>query len=168
MKLTKRLVTMAAAAILALGALSIAGCATTAASDPNAEAQAQNRAYMTQVNQTMEDLSDRLDSFNEAVSRGDVVTMKGEAENAYKCIASIESLEAPEALKDIKQSYVDGCNSLKSALDSYIALYTEVESATAEAPFDYSTFQSRIQEIQGLYDQGIAKLQEADEKATSA
>lgn len=168
MKLTKRLALMAAAVLFVLGALSIAGCATTATSDPEADAQAQNRQFMTQVNQTMEDLSDRLDSFNDAVSRGDVVTMRGEADNAYKCISSLESLEAPEALKDIKQGYVDGCNDLKGALDSYISLYAEIESATEEAPFDYSTFEGRVQEIQSLYDQGIAKLQEADDKATAA
>lgn len=167
MKITERLATIAVATMLALGALALPGCSATPAPDAEAQAQAENRQYMTQVNQAMEDLSERLSSFNEAVSRGDVVTMRGAAEEASKAIASLESLEAPEALSGIRQGYVDGCNALKGALDSYVSLYAEIESATEEAPFDYSAYADRIQEIQSLYDEGIAKLEEADGAAAA-
>ena len=47
----------------------------------------------------------------------------------------------------------------------YVDLYTEIESATEEEPFDYSTYDARLKEIQDKYDSGIDKLEEADKKA---
>ena len=58
----------------ALGASVLGGCVAQQTSAVT-EAQSENRAYMTQVNQTMETLKDRLTSFSDAVSRGDVVTI---------------------------------------------------------------------------------------------
>ena len=37
-------------------------------------------------------------------------------------------------MKDLQTNYVDGCNKLKDALNSYIDLYTEISSATEERP----------------------------------
>ena len=102
------------------------GCAqqTSAAS----EEQAANRQYMSSVNTSIDELSDRLGGFEDAVSRGDTVAMRTQADNAFKVLDSLASLEAPEALKDVQTGYVDGCNALKDALNSYIALYTEIDS----------------------------------------
>ena len=102
---------------------------------------------MTQVNQTMDDLKSRLESFTDAVSRGDVVGMRTQADNAFKAIDDLNNLNVPDALKDIQKEYVDGTADLKDALNSYIDLYTEIDSATEEQPFDYSTYDQRIQDI---------------------
>lgn len=128
--------------------------------------QSQNRQYMTQVNQIMEDLKSRLDSFTDAVSRGDVVGMRAQAGNAFKAIDSLGKLEVPDDLKDIQQEYVDGANGLKDALNSYIDLYTEIDSATEAQPFDWSTYADRIAQIKQQYDDGIGKLQSGDNKAS--
>ena len=108
------------AGVLMVAALG--GCAQqdTAA----AQQQSENRQYMTQVNQTMDDLKSRLESFT------------------------------------------DGTADLKDALNSYIDLYTEIDSATEEQPFDYSTYDQRIQDIKSKYDEGIGKLQSGDNKAS--
>ena len=47
-------------------------------------------------------------------------------------------------------------------------LYAEIESATDEAPFDYSTYESRLAEIQSAYNEGIEQLKAADTAATEA
>ncbi len=142
------------AGVLMVAALG--GCAQqdTAA----AQQQSENRQYMTQVNQTMDDLKSRLESFTDAVSRGDVVGMRTQADNAFKAIDDLNNLNVPDALKDIQKEYVDGTADLKDALNSYIDLYTEIDSATEEQPFDYSTYDQRIQDIKSKYDEGIGKL----------
>ena len=131
-----------------------------------AQQQSENRQYMTQVNQTMDDLKSRLESFTDAVSRGDVVGMRTQADNAFKAIDDLNNLNVPDALKDIQKEYVDGTADLKDALNSYIDLYTEIDSATEEQPFDYSTYDQRIQDIKSKYDEGIGKLQSGDNKAS--
>ena len=150
------------AGVLMVAALG--GCAQqdTAA----AQQQSENRQYMTQVNQTMDDLKSRLESFTDAVSRGDVVGMRTQADNAFKAIDDLNNLNVHDALKDIQKEYVDGTADLKDALNSYIDLYTEIDSATEEQPFDYSTYDQRIQDIKSKYDEGIGKLQSGDNKAS--
>lgn len=148
----------------ALSMALLGGCAgqqTSAAT----QAQSDNRAYMTQVNQTMETLQTRLASFTDAVSRGDVVNMRTQADNAFKALDDLSGQDAPEALQSVKQQYVNGCSDLRSALDDYVALYTEIDSATDAQPFDWSTYDERIAEIQGEYDSGIQKLQAGDQAA---
>lgn len=142
----------------------LGGCAQQ--SNTATEQQTESRQYMATVNQTVEELANRLESFEEAVSRGDAVTMRTQADNAFKTLDSLASIEVPEGLEEVQSGYVDGCNDLKEALNAYIALYTEIDSATDEHPFDYSTYNDRIAAIQNQYNDGIAKLEAADKKAT--
>lgn len=44
-------------------------------------------------------------------------------------------------------------------------MYTEISSATEEAPFDFSAYDGRVKEIQDAYNEGIDKLKAADEEA---
>lgn len=152
--------------IAALSSALFAGCAqqqTTA----EQQAQSDNRAYMSQVNQSMEELQARLTSFTDAVSRKDVVSMRTQADNAFKTLDSLSSQEAPDALKDVKDKYVSGCNSLKTALSDYVTLFTEIEAATDDKPFDWSTYDNCLSEIKTVYDQGISDLKSADETVAS-
>lgn len=152
---------------LCAGVLMVAALGGCAQKDTAAvQQQADNRQYMTQVNQKMEDLQTRLASFTDAVSRGDVVGMRTQADNAFKVIDDLHNADAPEDLKDIKQEYVDGADKLKSALNDYINLYTEIDSATDAQPFDWATYDQRLADIQAQYDEGIGKLQSGDNKAS--
>lgn len=154
-------------AALCAGALMVAALAGCAQQNSAAsEQQAANRQFMTQVNQTMDDLQSKLDSFVDAVSRGDVVGMRTQADNAFKSIDDLSAIEAPENLNDVKQEYVDGANELKDALSAYVDLYTEIDSATDAQPFDWSTYDQRISDIKQKYDDGIGKLQSGDNKAS--
>lgn len=149
------------------GVLMVAALGGCAQQDTAAtQQQSENRQYMTQVNQTMDDLKSRLESFTDAVSRGDVVGMRTQADNAFKAIDDLNNINVPDALKDIQKEYVDGTADLKDALNSYIDLYTEIDSATEEQPFDYATYDQRIQDIKSKYDEGIGKLQSGDNKAS--
>ena len=149
------------------GVLMVAALGGCAQQDTAAtQQQSENRQYMTQVNQSMDDLKTRLESFTDAVSRGDVVGMRTQADNAFKAIDDLNNIDVPDALKDIQAEYVDGSNDLTDALNSYIELYTEIDSATEDQPFDYSTYDQRIQDIKKQYDEGIGKLQSGDNKAT--
>lgn len=154
---------LAVACGAALLAVALTGCLgqPTGAS----EAQQANRTYMAKVNQAMEDLNSRLQSFDDAVARGDAVTMRTQADNAYQAIDTLSSIDTPDAMKDLQKNYVDGCNALKEALNGYIDLYTEIDSATEEHPFDYGTYDSRIKTIQDKYNEGVQKLKDADEQA---
>lgn len=157
-----KLVVVACAGVMLMAAL--AGC--MGQDNAAAKQQADNRQYMTQVNQKMEDLKTKLTSFTDAVSRGDVVGMRTQADNAYKALDELGKIEAPDDLKEIQQEYVDGTNKLKDALNSYIELYTEIESATEAQPFDWNSYNQRIEDIKKTYDEGIGKLQSGDNKAT--
>lgn len=161
-KKMRRLVALACAGVLAT--VLLAGCAQQGSAEN--DAQAQNRSYMSTVNQTVDDLSTRLDSFEEAVVRGDVVTMRTQLDNAMRALDDLAAIEAPEPLVDVQAGYVEGCEALKGALNAYVELYTEIDSATEAHPFDYSTFAERIKGIQDMYNDGIAKLEAADKKAS--
>ncbi len=160
MSIVKKLATAVCAVALAGGVL--AGCTNAAANTATAEQQA-NRVYMSQVNEIMEELGDGLDSFVDAVSRNDIVNMRTQADNAYQALDKLGDLEAPDELADIQEKYVDGADKLREALDEYIALYTEMNGAS----FDMSTYDSRIDDIQKLYDEGVDLMSEADETAAS-
>lgn len=148
------------AATLAIGAL--AGCTGQTA---GSEQQDVNRQYLSQVNQVMDDLETSLASFTDAVSRNDVVGMQTQAENALLKLDSLDSIEAPEELSEVQQSYQDGTAQLREALSSYVALYTEISSATDAQPFDWSTYDARLAEIQEKYDAGIDALEAGDKAA---
>lgn len=164
MKLVKntKLVTLLMACVLAAGLLG--GCATQA-STAASTAQSENRAYMNDVNQIMEKLQSRLGSFTDAVSRGDVVTMRTQADNAFKALDQLDELDAPDALDDVEKAYEEGSADLKEALNDYIDLYTEIQSATDDSPFDWSSYDQRIADIKSLYDNGIEALESGDEEA---
>lgn len=148
------------AATLAFGAL--AGCTGQTAADQQQDA---NRQYLSQVNQVMDDLETALASFTDAVSRNDVVGMQTQADNALAKLDSLGSIEAPDELAGVQQSYQDGTSQLRDALSSYVALYTEISSATDAQPFDWSTYDARLAEIQEKYDAGIDALEAGDKAA---
>ncbi len=167
MKKNRILRMLAVACVGVLMACALAGCAPQSSAET--EQQAANRGYMSAVNQKIEDLAERLTSFEDAVAREDVVTMRTQADNAFAVIDELSAIEVPEGqgLEEVQQGYVDGCAALRDALNAYIALYTEIESSTAEHPFDYANYDDRLAEIQAQYDEGISKLKAADEKAAS-
>ena len=113
----------------------------------------------------MDDLETALASFTDAVSRNDVVGMQTQADNALAKLDSLGSIEAPDELADVQQSYQDGTSQLRDALSSYVALYTEISSATDAQPFDWSTYDARLAEIQEKYDAGIDALEAGDKAA---
>ena len=156
-----RLIATVCSTVLLAGLL--AGCMSpnTGATDQ----QRANRTYMTKVNQAMEDLNSRLGDFDDAVARGDVVTMRTQADNAYKAIDELSAIDTPDAMADLQKNYVDGCNTLKDALNAYVDLYTEISAATDEHPFDYATYDDRIKAVQDTYNKGIDQLKAADEQA---
>ena len=148
-------VTMCACVLLGL----LAACVPSATG--SADVKQQRRAYMSQVNETMAQLREDMVPFKDAVSRGDVVDMKAQAENAYKTLDKFAAIKPPEELAEVHQLYVDGTGKLREALDAYITLYTEIQGGS----FDWSTYDKRKDEIQKLYDEGVQKLEAADKAA---
>lgn len=138
----------------------LAGCAAGQDASVAAEQQA-NRAYMSQVNEAMAELDGGLVQFVDAVSRGDVVNMRTQADNAYKTLDKLESIEAPEAMADVHKDYVEGSKKMREALDAYIDLYSEISSKGKDFDWD-ATYEKRLAEIQKLYDEGVEKLSAAD------
>ncbi len=155
----KKLVALACVVVLSLGLL--AGCSSPAGKSATPEVQA-NRAYMSSVNGIMEDLGGQLELFVDAVSRNDIVNMRTQADNAYKVLDRLESLDVPDELSDIHEKYLEGSGKLREALDSYIALYTEMSGDS----FDWSTYDKRISEVQQLYDKGVKAFEAGDKTAS--
>ena len=122
---------------------------------------ADDKAGIAIILQAVEELNTRLGEFDEAVAQESVVNMRNKANSAFEAIDALAAIDRPEAMKDLQTNYVDGCNKLKDALNSYIDLYTEISSATEEAPFDFSAYDGRVKEIQDAYNEGIDKLKAA-------
>ena len=78
-------------------------------------------------------------------------------------MAVLDKLEAPDAYKDVQKHYVDGTGKLREALDGYITLYTDMNGAS----FDQSTYDSRVADIQKLYNEGVEELEAGDKAASS-
>lgn len=155
---TLKFAAFASALVLACGLL--AGCANQAMNAAASEQQAK-RAYMSQVNEIMMQLDDSLGLFVDAVSRADIVNMHTQAENAYQALDKLDALDAPDALIDVQEKYQDGTAKLRQSLDDYIALYTEMSGDT----LDMATYDKRIADIQKLYDEGVALMEEGDKAA---
>lgn len=143
------------ACVLTMGLLG--GCSGTGRTSTLSQEQIDNRAYMSEVNQTMAALDEKLDAFVDAVSRGDAVGMKTQADRALAEIAALDGLEVPEGLADVGESYKAGCAKMKEALLGYMELLngSDVSSISAEA----------LASVQASYNEGAAALQDADQKA---
>lgn len=148
---------LACAFMLVLGVL--ASC--TPPSSAVDSAQQENRSYMSQVNGVMGGLGESLESFVDAVSRGDLVNMRTQAANAYKALDDLSGIAAPESLADVQKKYVDASAKMRTALDVYIELYTEVSTGSLEQ----SSYADRIAHVQSLYDEGVELFKQADEAA---
>lgn len=169
-----RLARISILAIAAIIALVLSGCmAPPAASNTeDGDKPLTSSEYMAQVNQTVKELDERLQSFNEAVSRQDPITMRTQADSAFAVLDKLAAIEAPEDIKDLRDQYVKGCDQLKEALNSYIDLYSEVSAEKAKASssryydgFDASEYADRLGQIQAQYDEGIKTLEDADSSA---
>ncbi|MDD6651496.1 MAG: hypothetical protein PUE49_04770 [Eggerthellales bacterium] len=133
------------------------GCSSDNGEDAQ-EAQ-KNRTYMSQLNTATETLNEKLDAFSEAASEGDLVKMRTGAQKVTAVIDEIRGYEVPDKLKDISAKYLEGFDSLESAMGAYIALYEDIESGKNVDAKD------KLKDIQIEYDKGIAALQEADAQA---
>ena len=139
------------------------GCA--ASPDKATDESAQNREYMAQVNSLMDELNTGLLDFSDAVSADDLVGMKTHSEKAYKAIDDLEKVEAPEALEKVHQEYLDGCKALKKALSGYIDLYSNIDTATEDQPYDFDNYNKDLTKLKDDYNSGIDHLKEGDRLA---
>lgn len=147
-------------------AAALAGCAAPQQQQPadQKDSVAENRQYMSALNQMSDDLSERLAGFTDAVSRNDSVGMRTQADDAFQVIEKMKEQDAPEDLTELKEGYLQACEDLEDALSGYIDLYDEV--AAAGSDFDYATYQDRIEQVQDAYNSAAETLEQTDQKAT--
>ena len=162
MKAKARIIVVAMLCIACLGAL--VGCSGNTAEQ---DAQTQNRQYMSSVNTIMDTLNTNMEEFATAVKDGEVVSLDAQLEAVNTCVDDLNTITPPEAMTDIHKSYVTGATEMQTALTAYVQLYEDV-NAPQSGSFDYSTYDSRLANIQSHYDAGIAAFQDADSKAQSA
>ena len=162
MKAKARIIVVAMLCIAFLGAL--VGCSGNTAEQ---DAQTQNRQYMSSVNTIMDTLNTNMEEFATAVKDGEVVSLDAQLEAVNTCVDDLNAITPPEAMTDIHKSYVTGATEMQTALTAYVQLYEDV-NAPQSGSFDYSTYDSRLADIQSHYDAGIAAFQDADSKAQSA
>ena len=162
MKAKARIIVVEMHCIACLGAL--VGCSGNTAEQ---DAQTQNRQYMSSVNNIMDTLNTNMEEFATAVKDGEVVSLDAQLEAVNTCVDDLNAITPPEAMTDIHKSYVTGATEMQTALAAYVQLYEDV-NAPQSGSFDYSTYDSRLADIQSHYDAGIAAFQDADSKAQSA
>lgn len=162
MKAKARIIVVAMLCIACLGAL--VGCSGNTAEQ---DVQTQNRQYMSSVNTIMDTLNTNMEEFATAVKDGEVVSLDAQLEAVNTCVDDLNAITPPEAMTDIHKSYVTGATEMQTALAAYVQLYEDV-NAPQSGSFDYSTYDSRLADIQSHYDAGIAAFQDADSKAQSA
>lgn len=162
MKAKARIIVVAMLCIACLGAL--VGCSGNTAEQ---DAQTQNRQYMSSVNTIMDTLNTNMEEFATAVKDGEVVSLDAQLEAVNTCVDDLNAITPPEAMTDIHKSYVTGATEMQTALAAYVQLYEDV-NAPQSGSFDYSTYDSRLADIQSHYDAGITAFQDADSKAQSA
>lgn len=163
MKTKARFLVVVAFCLACLSAL--VGCAS---SNPQTDAQTQNRQYMSSVNTIMETLDSNMETFAEAVKGGEVVSLSAQLSAVDQCVSDLEGLDVPDAMGDIQSSYVNGAKELQTALSSYVQLYEDVKAPANGAAPSSADYNNRMADIQSHYDAGIKALQDADSKAESA
>lgn len=144
--------------------LVLAGCMQPTSNTNQNDSVSANRQYMSSVNQAVSELSDRLQGFEDAVSRGDAVTMRTQADDAFKALDVLSTIEVPDDMKELNEGYQQACDKLEEALDEYVEVYSEISSS--KDGFDVASVQGKIDEIQSKYNEGIDLLESTDKKAT--
>lgn len=144
----------------------MSGCAMTSqTASEEAQAQADNRQYMSRVNQISMDIEESLADFEAAAESNDLAAMRTALNAASRSLDELSSLEAPEALADIKIGYVEGCTELHEALSDYLQLYTEANAS--DDAVDAASYVERLADIQARYTEALQKISDTDELAAS-
>ena len=120
---------------------------------------ANNRAYMANLNRQASDLQDVMDDFEKAAAENDVVTMQAKLKDMDQIIDTVKDTTATERLSSVKDGYVDALTTLREAMGSYVSLYNEIKSGS----IDSKQFDTKLAEIQSVYDSGIEKMKNADQ-----
>lgn len=145
--------------------VAVPGCTTSQTTSETSQAQSENRQYMSRVNQISQDIEESLADFEAAIAAGDVAAMRTAMNAASRSVDELASIDAPDALADIKEGYVEGSSELREALADYVQLYTEVEAS--EGGIDEASYQERLTDIQDRYSEALEKISDADELAAS-
>jgi cytochrome c556 len=148
------------AAVLLLTGCSVGGSQAT-------DAQTLNRQYMANVNQIMDEVNAEMEEFSAAIKDGEVVSLSTQVASINNSVEKLKALSVPEDMKDIQSDYLTGTEELQTAFNAYVDLYEDVK-APENGSFDYSTYNSRMDEIRSHYEAGIEALESADQKASEA
>ena len=151
---------MVVAALACAFVLALAGCMSVP-DQIHEETEGANaqRQYMAQLNEEMAGLQQVMDDFQVAVSEQNTVAMKAQIQKSDRIVANIEASEPTEELANVKELYVDALQTLNGAMVDYADLYMQVENSGIDA----DEFEQRIEEVQSAYDEGVEKLQAADD-----
>ncbi|MDO4442537.1 MAG: hypothetical protein Q4B69_01510 [Slackia sp.] len=171
-------------AVFALAAALMSMALVSCGGEPKKDPAQLNREYMASVNSISTEASDALASFNEAVSAGDIASMRLAASDAAKKLEKISGLTAPEPLAQVHEEYKAGAADLTAALSGCVEAYATLQNDAAQEPevqtktqgtgknqvqvqetvsnIDPAAFAAQIEEVQALYDSGIKHLSDAD------
>lgn len=138
----------------------LTGCVSAGDNNPdNSSPAAQNRQYMSQLNQKMDSLQDTMNQFQDALGKRDTVTMRAKAQDVSKIVQDVNNTDAPDKLNDVKNEYAEGLSTLEQALNSYVDLYTEQQNGQ----ITQDQFNDQAKKIQDTYNQGADQLKSADQ-----
>lgn len=147
---------LALVASLCVLTFTLAACSVQ---DDQTDAAEQNRQYMALLNSEMADMQTVMDDFETAVADGNVVAMRTQLGNAQDVLETIEKQEPTDSLADARDQYIDALTSLNAAMTAYVDLFAEAQNQQMSE----SDVASAMADIQSNYDDGVDKLEKADE-----
>lgn len=153
--------TMCSLALLA----GLVGCSSQPTTPDSEDQTITASEYMVKLNEASSSLHEGLDDFSQAVADGDLSTLQSKADTAFKAMDSLSDLQVPEEINDVKDQYNEAISSLRSSLDDYISLYTEIMSEPDLEKVNEEKYADRFEEIQKQYDNAMNLLEKADAAA---
>ena len=158
--------------LMLICALAVVGCTSPSSSTDSSTNTEENTPtmsqYMVNLNVSASKLQTALSEFADAVNSNDTYMMSLKADEAYAVMDQMDAIECPPEMDDVKAKYKEATSELKNALADYLALYIDLDSAQSSDQFNYNDYNSRLEEVQKHYDEGLNLLEEADDMVSKA
>jgi hypothetical protein len=114
--------------------------------------------FAISLNSLSSEISQKADDYSKALGTGDTVNAKIAMNSINEALDKVQSLEAPDEIKEGCDKYKNACATLKDALNKV----NDVVISSMENPSASVNNASSIASAQEAYDSAIKEVQDAD------